>query len=124
MGIILYLVAIFLSLVLYIPATIYALFKIGIKSGFKGINAYFFKKAMSVDQFGNVWAKALFNDILIKKGGYKFGDEDETVSSALGKNKLRGTFKRTGTLIAFILDFIDPNHCIKSIEEDEDVNSK
>ena len=43
--------------------------------------------AIAIDQLGNVVCGRMFNDILITKDGYKFGDEDETISSCIGKNK-------------------------------------
>lgn len=124
MGIILYIVSVVLSILLYIPGLIWGIYKRARKGGFKAVNSYFMDKAISVDQFGNVWASELFNDVMIKgEKKYSFGDEDETISSAIGKNKLRGTLTKAGITLAFILDFIDENHCIKSIEVNEDVNS-
>ena len=45
------------------------------------------------------------------------GDEDETISSNAGKAMLRG--KRWGCVLCRLLDLVDPNHCLKSIEADE-----
>ena len=123
MGIILYIVSVVLSLLFYIPGLIWAIIKLGFKGGFLAVNEYFMLKAISVDQFGNVWASPLFNDIMKKKSGYAFGEEDETISSVLGKNKRDETLSTLGGILADTLDFIDENHCLKSIEEDEDVNS-
>ena len=50
-----------------------------------------------------------------KPNGYKFGNSKETISSALSKNKRDGTLSRTGKLLAWILDKIDKNHVLKSI---------
>jgi len=71
--------------------------------------------AISIDMAGNVLLAPVFNDILIKKG-YQFGKRKETISSVLGKNKQDGTLKPLGTSLAYILDKIDKNHCIKSID--------
>lgn len=54
------------------------------------------KMALSIDQTGNVIMADLFNIILINKKGYKFGDEDETISSVLGKNKINNNLKPLG----------------------------
>ena len=48
--------------------------------------------------------------------GYKFGDEDETISSVLGKNKLTKTLTKTGKTLDWILEKLDRNHSIESIE--------
>jgi hypothetical protein len=80
---------------------------------------YLFKIALAIDQLGNVVCAKLFNIILITNIGYKFGKEDETISSVLGKNKKQNTLRFLGKLLDLILDQIDKNHSIKSIEEDE-----
>jgi len=78
----------------------------------------FYRVAVSLDQLGNVLYSELFNLILITKNATDlFGDEDETISSVLGKNKLKGNLSFLGDLLDKILDFIDPNHSIKSIEK-------
>lgn len=74
------------------------------------------KIALSIDMAGNVLLSRPMNDILIKKNGYQFGNRKETISSALGKNKLNDTLTKYGRLVADILDKIDENHCIKSID--------
>ena len=84
------------------------------------------KMAISVDQLGNVTCVSVFNRILVrdrlcdKKTGLmrsfeRFGNPDETISSVLGKNKIAGTLTWLGRAIAWILDKIDDNHCVKSI---------
>lgn len=72
--------------------------------------------ALAIDILGNVVCGDMFNAFFIKHGGYYFGKQRETISSALGKNLQRGTLTKAGRLLAAILDFIDPNHCIKSID--------
>ena len=62
----------------------------------------------------------MFNSILISsKSEYKFGNPDETISSVLGKNKRAGNLLYLGKRLDAWLNGIDPNHSIKSIEEDE-----
>ena len=66
---------------------------------------------------GTVVCKDLFNIALKNKGGYQFGKEGETLSSVLGKNQRNGTLTKVGLTLVFVLDKIDPNHCLKSIDE-------
>ena len=87
--------------------------------GIKKIGKYFLTIAVSVDQTGNVFCKELFNDALIYPKGHSFGNEDETISSVLGKNKLGNTLTWTGKILDWILNKLDQNHSINSIEEDE-----
>ena len=98
------------------------------------LNKVFFAAAISIDQFGNVFLQHLFNWALIQdmyigitkdelfghlKNEHKFGNEDETISSVLGKNERQGTLRPLGKALVWVLDKLDPNHSIKSIEEDE-----
>jgi len=86
------------------------------KFSFKRLDSQFLSIATSVDASGNVVCKDLFNLILIKKGGYEFGKRKETISSVLGKNQRDNTLTVIGKGVAFVLDKIDPNHCMKSID--------
>lgn len=72
--------------------------------------------AIAKDQYGNGLCRYLFNQVLITGGGYKFGCVDETISSVIGKNKQIGTLTRLGRWVDAILDSIDENHSIKSID--------
>lgn len=45
------------------------------------------------------------------------GDEDETISSRIAKDKRRG--RKFACFLCKILDLFDPDHCEKSIERDE-----
>jgi hypothetical protein len=104
-----------LYIIAYILVAVFA--PIGVIYGIirnpRGVADKLFKMAISLDQFGNVAMEETFNDIL----GKGFGDEDETVSSVLGKNKEAGTLKLTGKLLSFILNKLDKNHVEKSIEQ-------
>jgi hypothetical protein len=75
--------------------------------------------AVAVDQVGNVFMQEIFNDLLIKKGGHKFGNEDETVSSVLGKNKKSCTLTAMGKGISWFLDKIDPNHVEDAADQNQ-----
>jgi len=58
----------------------------------------------------------LLNVLWIKKGGYPFGNRDETISSALGRNRRLGTLTVLGRGIDAFLDRIDPQHSLNSID--------
>ena len=75
--------------------------------------------AIAKDQYGNALGKYLFNWLLIKKDGYRFGNVDETISSCVGKNKVKGTLTIFGHGLDSVLDVLDSNHSIKSIDNKE-----
>ncbi|WP_300976980.1 hypothetical protein [Flavobacterium sp.] len=87
------------------------------KYSFARLDAQFLSIATSIDASGNVVCKDLFNLALTKKRAYEFGERKETISSALGKNQRDGTLTGLGKALAFVLDKIDPNHCMNSIDE-------
>jgi len=68
------------------------------------------EKAIAKDKFGNVLIKYPANRLLIKKGGYQFGNHKETISKVLGINKREKTLSLLGKLIANILNKLDKNH--------------
>jgi len=118
-GLILFILSIVLAIVLYPIGFLYSIVLTLFKSGFKSLDNYFFNCALATDQHGNTFLAKLFNDVLIKKGGHKFGNPDETISSVLGKNKVKGTLSFAGKTLDYILHILDNNHSIKSIEEYE-----
>lgn len=79
---------------------------------------YFRSTAIAIDIFANYEYRATWNYTLRKDGGYLFGKQGETISSALGKNKRDTTLTLTGEVLCKILDTLDKNHCIKSINDD------
>ena len=90
---------------------------IGVAFGFFR-EQYFKKLSISLDQFGNVAMMVIFDDILITKESiHLFGNPDETISSVLGKNKVANTLAPLGKFLDSILNKIDKNHSIKSIEK-------
>ena len=72
--------------------------------------------AHSLDQTGNMVCERLFNYVLIKHRIHRFGNPDETISSVLGKNKQIDNLTRVGKSLDKILDKIDSNHSLKSID--------
>ena len=111
MSFLLIIVAIVLLAILAPIGLIYAFF-------YKTDGKYFIGIATSIDQLGNVIMQYAFNKWLISGAGYKFGDIDETVSSVLGKNKRDRTLTKTGKFLVRILNKLDKNHSIDSIEID------
>ena len=121
MGFLLFIISIFLTVFTVPLGIIYTIFKFMFKGKiyllFKVGNGYFYKFALAIDQMGNVAMQDLFNVIFITKEGYKFGNQDETISSVLGKNQYRQTLSGLGIFIVKILNFIDKNHALNSIEK-------
>ncbi len=115
-GLLLFVVAIVLLAITGPLGFIYGLFHSMFTKGFKGIGEYFLKIAVSIDQLGNVLMQHLLNALWVKKGGYKFGNRDETISSAIGRNKKLGSLTGFGKLIDKILDVIDPGHALDSVD--------
>lgn len=99
---------------LLLPLTFINYAVVAHKSSSKG---YFRSTAVNLDRFGNREFRALFNKVLIKEKGYKFGDIRETISSVLGKNQRDDTLSKWGKVLVWILDKLDKNHCEKSIED-------
>ena len=121
MGAALAIVSLFLAMLLF-PLGLLITFFINLYKrrwsfSFKRLDQQFLSIATSIDASGNVVCKDLFNLALKKKGGYEFGKRKETISSALGKNQRDDTLTGLGKALAFVLDKIDPNHCLKSIDE-------
>ena len=102
------------SIIVFLPLSVINIFLVILKGG--NLSNYFKETAIDIDRFGNRNLRTLLNETL-QKNGYKFGDERETISSALGKNKRDKTLTKTGIIICNILDYLDKNHCINSIKE-------
>jgi len=105
-------VAIIISIILFPIGFVFAMF-------YSGRRKYLYNIALSIDQLGNVVCARLFNFFLIDIDGYKFGNEDETISGVIGKNKRKNTLTGLGIALDCILELIDKNHTAKAIEEDE-----
>ena len=75
-------VAISLLYLLLPIVIVYMIFKYLSGGNGRMVKTWACKTARSIDVFANVEAQELFNDILIKTGGYKFGNKLETISVA------------------------------------------
>ena len=102
--------------VLVLPLTIINFFVVVFTSKDQA-KGYFRSTAVNIDKFGNREFRKLWNLTLRKSNGYEFGNVEETISSALGKNERDGTLSRTGRVLVWILDKIDKEHSLKSIKE-------
>jgi len=102
------------AIIVFLPLSLINIILVILKGG--NVSNYFLETAIDIDRFGNRNFRTLLNTTL-QRNGYKFGDERETISSALGKNKRDGTLTKTGIVLCNILDFLDENHCIKSIKQ-------
>jgi hypothetical protein len=111
-GFILLLIALILSVILIPVGFAFQL----IVTSSRSLNSYLFTIAKSIDQLGNVVCEHLFNVTLIKKNGYKFGNEDVTISHVLGMNEKTNTLSFAGKLLAWLLNTIDKDHNQKAIE--------
>lgn len=91
-----------------------------------------FDKAFNIDVFGNYQYRELWNVILIKSDGYKFGVWGETMSSAFGKNIQLKELNWFGWSIACLIDLVDFSkwksgfkgkgfHCVRAIQTDEEI---
>ena len=97
------------------PLTIWNLIVVYRKNG--SVKGYFRGTALSLDIWANKEFRTLWNAQLRTEEGYEFGVIGETISSALGKNQRDGTLTKKGKTLVAILDFLDENHCEKSIKE-------
>ena len=87
------------------------------KFTWKRLNGYFREEAVAIDRFGNYQYRSLFNALFVADGGYQHGNINETISSVLGKNELYGRLTKAGKILVKVLNFIDKDHCLKSINE-------
>lgn len=107
MGILLFIIALILTLVLCPIGLVYSLLKMFL---------VFFSKllllvAIGMNRIGNVVCADLFNDTLIKKDSeHKFGDLKETISRVLGLNKRKGTLTKLGKFVADTLNKLHKKH--------------
>lgn len=86
------------------------------------INKLLYKLAICIDQAGNVICGGLFNHILIKNAGYKFGNTKETISSVLGRNKEANTLLILGIWLSNLLNKIEENHVEKAVKNNSYVS--
>lgn len=113
MGILLFIIALILTVLLCPIGIIYSLLKMFL--GF--FSKLFMLVAIGMNRIGNVVCADLFNDILIHKDSeHKFGDLKETISRVLGLNKRKGTLTSLGKFVANTLNKLHKEHVEKASE--------
>lgn len=100
-----------IAYLLYLPLSLWNFCMVEDKKG------YFRSSAITIDKLANREFRTLWNKKLRTESGYKFGAENETISSALGKNQRDGTLTKTGKRLVKVLDFFEKEHCLKSITQ-------
>ena len=117
MSLLLFIIALILVMIFFPIGIVFTVVKSFILLNVKYVNEYFLDLAISLDQFGNVSMAGLLNVIFISRSSTdKFGNPDETISSVLGKNKKTGKLIYLGIKLDCLLDKLDKDHSIKSIE--------
>ncbi len=107
MGLVLFIIA----YLLFLPITIFNALNVR-------KNGYMKDTAVNIDRFANREFRFSLNKYLItKESKDRFGRIEETISSVLGKNELSDQLSTTGKILCWILDKIEKNHCIKSINK-------
>lgn len=81
MGFLLFIIA----SILWLPLTVLNWIAVAYKYGIS--NKYFHETAVDIDKFGNRNFRTLLN-LTLQTNGYQFGNVNETISSALGKNNV------------------------------------
>lgn len=104
----------FVAYILFLPLTFLNFIAVAIKSK-DSAKGYFKSTAVNIDKFGNREFRTLWNATLRTNTGYEFGNINETISSALGKNERDGTLSTTGKILVWILNKLDKDHCKNSI---------
>lgn len=122
MGILLFFVSLLLSSILVPVGMIFGfykqVYKTKFRKAFKDIDNKFMSMAMSIDVFGNVACAELFNATLIKNSKHLFGSHKQKISHVLGLNVRDGyTMTKTGEVVNNVLDLLDKDHSIESIED-------
>lgn len=107
MGLLLFIIA----YVLFLPITIFNALNVR-KRG------YLKDSAVNLDRYANREFRFSLNKYLIfDTSPDRFGNIEETISSVLGKNQLSNNLTKFGKVIVWILNKIEKNHCIKSINK-------
>lgn len=116
-GMLLFLLSVALALITFPFGKLFGVVYQLYKKGITGVGDYYLELATIVDQMGNVLMQHLLNALWLKgEGKYLFGDRDETISSVLGKNQKADSLNAFGRWIANVLDRIDKNHSMNSID--------
>jgi hypothetical protein len=107
MGLVLFIIA----YVLFLPITIFNALNVKEKG-------YLKDSAVNLDRYANREFRFSLNKYLIlEKSPDRFGNIEETISGVLGKNQLSSNLTKFGKCLVWLLNKIEKNHCIKSINK-------
>ena len=95
---------------------IWYLVRFKFQGGLNALGEWMAKIALSIDQSGNVVSGKMFEILLTKRDPHPFGNEDDTISYVIARNKYKGKLNILGRFIGWILDKIDTDHLRKSIQ--------
>ena len=113
--VILFLVALILTVILAPLGILHFIFKHFWKRRFIGGLAVFgdliLAIAALIDRIANVLLQSLFNKTCIIEKGYRFGDKDDTISFVLGVNENKGTLTNFGIKLCALLSKFEKDHC-------------
>lgn len=111
-------IAVILLLSTSLIGFLFALIDQGFAKGQNKLKKYLYNVALVLDQAGNVIMQHFLNAILLKKrpNTYLFGNKKETISSVIGKNFLLHSLSPLGLIVNGVLNKIDSNHTLDSIE--------
>ena len=112
-GTLLYLVSLILLFIFYPIGYIWSLIIVK----WAKLGRYNENVAIGIDVLGNIFLAPVLNKYFVTNKGYQFGYRGETISSVLGKNKIVNMLSALGKTLANLLDKIDKNHCINSIDK-------
>ena len=119
-NLILAIVATILSFIIIPLALLYALFYTWKSKNniLEFIENVLLKYSIGLDQIGNATCYIFLNNVIIKDNTiHSFGNIDETISSVIGKNKLKNNLTIFGIILDEILNItLGKNHSINSIE--------
>jgi len=108
------------GIILYLISTVSVLLlePLGLLFGFWKKD-YLVTVAISKDQTANVIMSVFMNLTLIKKWGYKFGNEDQTISYVIGRNYLDNSLTTFGKFWRWFLDTIEKEHTLNAVKQEE-----
>lgn len=103
-----------MAYVLYLPATIINFLIVSIKNLKFNFNGYFKDSAYRLDVYACGEFRTMWNVILIKKTGILFKKDGKTMSYYLGANLMTDSLTGFGKVIVWILNYVDPGHCLRA----------
>jgi hypothetical protein len=122
-SIILFIVAVVLSIALMPISFTFTIFvniiKLDDKAFLAFFSDFFYSLALGIDKIGNVVLQVPLNAFAINSyktlKSYRFGDINDTISYALAKNWKRDNLTLVGWCLVWVLEWLDPNHMEKSL---------